>query len=106
MIVNNKKHKKGKSLTGQLMCFTLRVYLLLGLWIEFLANNIGQCSLMRRVVRNKNKENWPSSSEGDRCTVKKVLSYRQMYGILLFTGSKIQIWNEVEQYNQHSLNII
>ena len=36
---------------------------------------------MSRVDRNKNEENRPSSSGGDGCTVKKVLSYRQTYRI-------------------------
>ena len=36
---------------------------------------------MSRMVRNKKKENRPSSSGGDRCTVKKVHSSLQKYGI-------------------------
>ena len=37
---------------------------------------------MSRVDRNKNEENRPSSSGGDRRTVKNVLSYRHTYGIV------------------------
>ena len=62
------------------MCIKLCSYILLGLWIKFLANNFYLCSLMGCVGRNKNEENWPNSSGGDRFTMKKVLSYQQTYG--------------------------
>ena len=38
-----------------------------------IANNIGQCSSMSRMVRNKNEENRPGGSGGDRCTVKRYI---------------------------------
>ena len=75
-----KNKNKGISLREQFMCNTICSYLLLDLWIKFLANNVYRCSLISRMDRNKNEENWPISSGGDRCTVKKELSYRQTYG--------------------------